>query len=185
MNKAISLKSTSFLIGCSCIQSSTAWHVAFLIYFTYTCNDIHIISSCNALTPDPVWFIQTILTNLHSYHARMGRACRQWPSVWPKQVNTQERKKKTRVQRIKRASSMGSVIWRGSDLTGTQTLTLRNLWDPDIVRSVQQSCLVWNTPAWHITSSTCKPKRGFIIQLSNHRNEFILFSFNTFLLSTS
>lgn len=61
----------------------------FLIYFTYTCSDIHIISCCDTLTPDSGRFIQTIHANLHSYHARMGRAGRQRSSLWPKRANTQ------------------------------------------------------------------------------------------------
>lgn len=60
----------------------------FLIYFTYTCSDIHIISCCDTLTPDSGRLMQTIHANLHSYHARMGRAGRQRSSHWPKRANT-------------------------------------------------------------------------------------------------
>lgn len=70
-----------FLTGCSRIQSSSSWQIVFLIYFTYTCSDIHIISCCDTLTPDSGWFIQAIYANLHSYHARMGRASRQWSGL--------------------------------------------------------------------------------------------------------
>lgn len=65
----------------------------FLIYFTYTCSDIHIISCCDALAPNSGRFIQTVHTHLHSYHARMGRAGRQRSSLWPKQANTQAEKR--------------------------------------------------------------------------------------------
>lgn len=60
----------------------------FLIYFTYTCSDIPIISCCDT-TPNTGRFIQTVHANLHSYHARMGRAGRQRSSLWPKRANTQ------------------------------------------------------------------------------------------------
>lgn len=69
------------LIGCSRVLSSSSRKILFLIYFTYTCSDIHIISCCGTLTPDSGWFIQTIHANLHSYHARMGKASRQWTSL--------------------------------------------------------------------------------------------------------
>lgn len=133
-----------FLIGCSRIQSSSSWQIVFLIYFTYTCSDIHIISCCVALTPDPGWFIQTIHANLHSYHARMGRASRQWTGLWPKQANTRA---KTWVDWIKSARSMDSVICRSSDSTGTRILMLCNLfmsgWHPEV--SPAKFCeIIWN-----------------------------------------
>lgn len=75
------------VICCSRIQSNSSWQIVFLIYFTYTCSDIHIISCCDALTPDSGWFIQMIHANLHSYHARIDRASIQCSGLWPKQAN--------------------------------------------------------------------------------------------------
>lgn len=117
-----------------------------LIYFSYTCSDIHIISCCDILTPDAGWFIQVIPTNLHSYHARMGRTLRQWSGLWPKKANTQA---KTRVGWIKKHSlslslslllSMDSLVCRSSYFTGAWTWCYAIYsWAADIPRSVQRS----------------------------------------------
>lgn len=79
----------------------------FLIYFTYTCSDIHIISCCDTLTPDSGRLMQTIHANLHSYHARMGKAGRQRSSHWPKRANTQAKKKKNMLWANKKISLKG------------------------------------------------------------------------------
>lgn len=123
LNKAISFTPTSSWLAVA-VQSHSSWLIVFLIYFTYTCDDIHIISCCDILTPDAGRFIQAVHANLHSYHARMGRASRQWSALWPKKANTQA---KTWVDWIKSALWMDSVICRSSDFTGAWTLMLCNL----------------------------------------------------------
>lgn len=115
-----------------------------LIYFTYTCSDIHIISCRNILTPDAQWFIQVIHTNLHSYHERMGRYL--WSGVWPKKAHTQA---KTQVGWIKSvlsvsfslSLSMDSFVCSCSDFTGSWTLVLCNLFMSDWYSQVSPAVL--------------------------------------------
>lgn len=114
-----------------------------LIYFSYTCSDIHIISCCDILTPDAGWFIQVIPTNLHSYHARMGRTLRQWSGLWPKKANTQA---KTRVGWIKKALPLSPSCSEWIHWFAEAHISLAHerwcyaiySWAADIPRSVQR-----------------------------------------------